>query len=142
MRPPRDRFRGGERADGGFTLLELMVSVTLALALTSMAMVAFFNIRKLVSRAESRLAMHASAQTIYNALYRSFSGMQQTCAFVVYSHTNTVPLTVPPTPPDDEVTLVFMHGKEDTQDWQYGTESYAGQGYKADDQDLPCRRLA
>ncbi len=116
----------GER---GVTLLELMVSITLALALTTMAMVAFFSIRKLVSRAESKLAMHASTQTIYHALHKTMAGLQQTCAFVVYSKANTEVDTSKP--PNDEISIVFMRGKEDTQDFQYFTESYAGQSYKA-----------
>jgi type II secretory pathway component PulJ len=112
----------------GFTLVEVIISVALAMLLTTMAMVAFFNIRRLVTRAETRLSMHASAQTLYTAMFRSFNSLQQTCAFVATGTANSAAAGATPT---DQVSIVFMRGKEDTQDFQYNTNSYAGQGYKS-----------
>jgi type II secretory pathway pseudopilin PulG len=126
----RDGFTGEapRRQETGFTLVEVIISVALAMLLTTMAMVAFFNIRRLVARAETRLTMHASAQTLYTAMFRSFNSLQQTCAFVVSSSANTAAAGATP---NDQLTVVFMRGKEDTQDFQYNTNSYAGQGYKS-----------
>ncbi len=116
------------RGNDGFTLIEVVMSVALAMLLTSMAVVAFFNIRRLVNRAEVRLSMHASAQTTYNKMLRSFNSLQQTCAFVVYSTANSAPAGATP---NDRVTLLFMRGKEDTFDFEYGSSAYFGQSYKS-----------
>jgi prepilin-type N-terminal cleavage/methylation domain-containing protein len=102
-----------------FTLLELMVSITIASLMATLAMTAFLQVRSLVNRAESRIAMHAAAQTIYAALHRSFSSAAPGCAMVLSStQVTTDPVTGKATGGD--VTLVFMHAKEDTNDWEWG----------------------
>jgi len=105
-----------------FTLIELMISVTLAMTMSTMALLAFFKVRNLVTRAESRLAMHYNAQILFTTLRRKLSSTMQHCAIVTES-TATTPNAIPAT---GTVILVFMHGKEDTDDfnWQGGAFPY------------------
>jgi type II secretory pathway pseudopilin PulG len=116
--PAAARPSGEDSGDDGYTLIELLVSITIATAMCALAMSAFLQIRNMVNRAESRIAMHAAAQSLYGALHRSLSSAAPGCAVVLYSTpVVTDPLTGIPTGGD--VTLIFMHGKEDTEDFYW-----------------------
>ena len=91
-----------DRAERGFTLIELMVCTALAMLMAGVAISAFVQTRKLVERSEARLAIYTSAQRLYTHLNRTFASVQQTCALVVRS-TSGSPGTV---------QLVFMRAKE------------------------------
>ncbi len=93
------------RSACGFTLIELMVSMAIAMALASLAVVAFVQIRSVVRRAEARMALYDSAQAIYVRMNQSFGALMQHCAFIGQSDSTGV-------------RLIFMRGKEDAFDWQ------------------------
>lgn len=93
----------------GFTLLELMISTALAMLMAGLSISAFIQTRKMVQRAEARLAMYASAQRLHTYLNRTLSSVQQSCVFVGFSTaaTRSGDATDP-----GVVKLVFMRGKE------------------------------
>ena len=98
-----------KRADG-FTLIELLVSTALASLLTAVCITAFQQGRANIERSEARVRMHANAQGLYSYMERSMSSLMQDCAVVTASTQSTGPGT-------GDVTLVFMKGKEDENDW-------------------------
>jgi hypothetical protein len=65
---------------------------------------------------------------VYNKMLRSFNCLQHTCAMVLYSTANSAAAGATP---NDRVSLVFMRGKEDLFDFQFGSEAYFGQSYKS-----------
>lgn len=67
------------------TLVELLVSVTLAMFLMSVAWTMFSQVQRLVKRTQARLHLHASAKTIYESLRRDLTAMQQSCSFWLLS---------------------------------------------------------
>jgi type II secretory pathway pseudopilin PulG len=88
-----------------FSLIELMISTALALAMLSLATTAFFRFRAISERAETRLAIHTSAQRLYTQLQRTFACVQPSCAFVVRTTAGS------------EIRLVFMRAKEHNWDF-------------------------
>ncbi len=100
----------------GFTLIELLVSTALASLLTAVCITAFQQGRANIERSESRVRMYATAQVFYANLQHSLSSLMQDCAVVTASTQATGPGT-------GDVTLVFMHGKEDQYDWIWTNQS-------------------
>lgn len=72
----------GIKAIVAFSLIEILISTTLALTLASLAIGAFYRVTNMVRSSQARLAMHASAQLLFNQLHRDLSATQSTCAFV------------------------------------------------------------
>ena len=104
------------RARRGFTLIEILISSALALALAGLCVEGFLGVRRAIDRAEARIAMHAAAQTLYTALRNAVSGIQQSCAVVVRTTQSTGA-----NPEPGAVSILFMRAKEDTDDfaaWQ------------------------
>lgn len=98
-----------------FTLIELMISTAIAMLIAGLVTTTFLETRKAINRAEARLAMHAQAQTIFHALHRSFTSLQQTCAMVALSR------QAGGSPEAGQVDLIFMRAKENRNDfWQEG----------------------
>jgi hypothetical protein len=118
--PERASARGLRPAPGprhprgsfAFTLIELLVSTALASLLTAVCISAFQQGRANIERAESRVRMHANAQTLYAFMEHSLSSLMQDTAIVTASTQSTGPGT-------GDVTLLFMHGKEDELDWMW-----------------------
>lgn len=97
------------RRDAGFTLLELMISSALALLMAGLSISAFIQTRKMVQRAEARLAMYASAQRLHTYLNRTLASLQQSCVVVGFS---TVATRSGDATDPGMLKLVFMRGKE------------------------------
>lgn len=98
-----------------FTLLELLISTAIAMLVAGLVTTAFLQTRKVINRAEARLAMHAHAQVIFQAMYNSFASLQQTCAMVALSK------QAGGSPEEGQVDLIFMRAKESRNDfWQEG----------------------
>jgi hypothetical protein len=104
----------------GFTLIELMISVTLAMLMSTMAILAFFKIHNLVTRSESRVAMHSDAEIIFSSLRRQLASTMQHCALVVRSTAATTGAY----PATGKVALIFMHGKEDSDNFEQFDSSF------------------
>lgn len=98
----------------GFSLIEVLISSALAMAMAALAVQAFLQIRKAIDRAEARIAMHASAQSIYIALRNSLASAQQSCAVVAIATQSdgTGKATDP-----GELSLTFMRAKENAEDY-------------------------
>lgn len=93
-----------------------MISSTIALAMAGLAVMALLQIRSAVNRAEARLAMHDSVRSIYVHMQSVFAAVQQSCALVTSSTAKNSGVN----PDPGEVTLIFMHGKESSEDWRWG----------------------
>jgi len=94
----------------GFTMIELLVSIALATVLTAVCISAFQQGVANIKRTEAKVRMHANAQTVYAYMEHSLSSLMQDTAIVTASTQSTGPGT-------GDVTLIFMHGKEDETDW-------------------------
>lgn len=102
----------------GFTLIELMISVGLVMAMATVAMTAFLHIRKTVARAEARTAMHASAQRLYTFLQRTLSSIQPGCALV----TTVIQRNPSASTDPGSIRLIYMRGKEQLE--EFGSNPY------------------
>jgi prepilin-type N-terminal cleavage/methylation domain-containing protein len=114
------------RARRGFTLIEVLVSVTLCTTMSVMCIISYQRMSAVIHRAEVRVARHSDAQTIFGNLHRSLSSMEQHCAFVVSSIAASAPGVVPAT---GVVSVTFMRGKENNEDWQWALQN---QPYNSD----------
>ena len=104
------------KRSAGFTLIELLVSTALASLLTAVCITAFQQGRANIQRSESRVRMHANAQGLYMYMQRSISSLMQDCALVTSTTKSSGPGT-------GDVTLVFMKGKEDENDWLWEAQT-------------------
>lgn len=68
-----------------FTLVELLVSTSLAMVLATIATTSFFQFSRMVGRAEMRQAMYSTAQHFAASADRSLSSLQQSCAVAMVS---------------------------------------------------------
>jgi prepilin-type N-terminal cleavage/methylation domain-containing protein len=100
----------------GFTLIELLVSTALASLLTAVCITAFQQGRANIERSEARVRMHANAQGLYMYMQRSVSSLMQDCALVSSTTKSSGPGT-------GDITLVFMKGKEDENDWLWQAQT-------------------
>ena len=64
-----------------FTLVEVLVSVTIAMAVSAMAVAAFRQFTILQTRIQARIAMHQSAMHIVDVLSADITSMHQGAAF-------------------------------------------------------------
>jgi prepilin-type N-terminal cleavage/methylation domain-containing protein len=106
------------RAPGGFTLLELMISTAIAVAIATMMSTAFFQTRTAITRAQARLALADEARAIYMALAASITSAQQSCAVVAIA----VQRNGAAAPDPGTVSLIFMRGNDDKDN--FGATSY------------------
>lgn len=93
----------------GFTLLELLVSTTLAMFIAASVATAFFQTRAIITRVETQLHLAEEARVIYQTLETSFASMQQSCAMVTLSTASDGSGATDP----GTVALIFMRGNED-----------------------------
>lgn len=97
-----------------FTLIELLISTSLAMLLAAVAITAFYQVRQAAARAEANLAMCDSAKTIYIHMHTAMTAIQQSCALAAYAAERSPAGSVPET---GEIKLLFMRGKEDSSDF-------------------------
>ncbi len=67
-------------ARAALTLVELLTSVSIALALCVLATVSFLQVRALLERMHTRLEMHNSARFVYQSLSEGLGSLQQDAA--------------------------------------------------------------
>ncbi len=103
-----------------FTLIELLISLAIGLLLVSVAFAGFRQVRKTVERTSARLDMHQRAAVVYRGLRADLSVAMPDCAMFIRSIIDD-----PVTPDLDEtaVELVFMRGKIDIDNWNWGNQS-------------------
>jgi hypothetical protein len=94
----------------GLTLIELLMSVAIGLALSTLATVCFLQARGALARAHSRLEMHNSARLVYQNFADKFSALEQDGA--LYLETTADGGTGA-----GKVDLVFLKGKVDDRDF-------------------------
>lgn len=105
---------------GAFTLIEVLISTSLCLVIASAAASCYFKVVSLVRRTEARVAMHADAQSVYGSLHRVFCATEQHCAMVFQSTQSDGSGSA--TDPGSW-RVIFMHGKENNEDWQWANQS-------------------
>lgn len=108
------RGEGPSAGHCGFTLIELMVSTSLAMALATIATTSFYQFSKMVGRAEARLAMVAAAQHTFALFDRSMSSLQQTGAFVAHADGG------------GHIVLCFLRAKDEAFDFERPSGNGAG----------------
>lgn len=104
----------------GFTIIEVLISVTVAMTLAVLATTAFFRLDKLVRRTEARLDMHNSVRFLQRTASEDVSAMINGCAVFLTTRASTAAAGEPP---NASVSLVFMRGRMDPQDFPL-TEEY------------------
>jgi hypothetical protein len=118
MRPaPTSRSAAGASARvgtarQGLTLLEILVSTTLALIMASLCVGAYLQSRAAILAAEVRLTMNDRAQALYHALYRDCQSVMPQCAMVVQMSPGGI-------------SWICMRGKEDSYDYNPAQNTYA-----------------
>jgi Tfp pilus assembly protein PilE len=95
------------RSRPGFTMVEVLVAVSLSMLMVSVAWTLFSQTQRVAKRTQARLQLHASAKTIYESLRRDLLAMQQSCAFWLVSQAT-------PT----SIDLVFMTAAMDEAGYQ------------------------
>jgi type II secretory pathway pseudopilin PulG len=103
----------------GFTLIEVLISLVLCMTLTVLATTAFFQVEKLVRRTESRLEMHNSLRFLQRTASEDISALINGSAVFLTSTTSTA---ASGDPANAVVSLVFMRGRMDPQDFPMGEE--------------------
>jgi type II secretory pathway pseudopilin PulG len=97
-----------------FTLIELLLAVSLAMLLVTITVSATLQIRKTLDRNVVRLAMHQRSGLLADQLTQRLSALQQQGALVVeWSNTGTAGT------PDPRLRLLFLRGVFDQNDWNY-----------------------
>jgi hypothetical protein len=91
-------------SDGGFSLIEVLVSTAIAMAMTTLAVVVYLQMRQIMGRYEALTTMNDQAQALYSALYRDFQAAMPSCGFCVLTSAGSV-------------DLIMMRGKEDSYDF-------------------------
>jgi prepilin-type N-terminal cleavage/methylation domain-containing protein len=102
----------------GFTLIEVLVSITICLALCGLATSIFFQVRAIMRRTEARLELHNTARFLFESMRRDLMAMEQAGAFYI----ETTADAHPELPPGDsghtgEIRLTFLRGRLDNQDF-------------------------
>ncbi len=98
---------GIRRPRPGFTMVEVLVAVSLSMLMVSVAWTLFSQTQRVAKRTQARLQLHASAKTIYESLRRDLLAMQQSCALWLESKAS-------PT----SIDLVFMTAPMDEAGYQ------------------------
>lgn len=95
--------------DRGFTLVEVMVSVAICMALSGLGIVMFRRLQLFVVRTESRIAMHRTAQSVFESMSIDTAMLMNAGAVFLESHGNAGgPGTL---------RLVFLRSKMDDYDF-------------------------
>jgi prepilin-type N-terminal cleavage/methylation domain-containing protein len=102
----------------GFTLIEVMVSITICLVLCGLATSIFFQVRAIMRRTQARLELHNHARFLFEAMRRDLMALEQEGACYIESTADAHPEL----PPGDnrhtgEVRLTFLRGRVDNQDY-------------------------
>ncbi len=105
----------------GFTLIEILIGISLAMLLIGTATTAFVQMRTMASRVEARMALNRRAETLYLQLDQRLSVAQQHCAFVVDGRSADVEGTVKPV-----LRLLFMRASEDQNNWNWSAQNWDG----------------
>jgi Tfp pilus assembly protein PilE len=100
------RPSAANRASQGLTLIELMTSVTIALALSVLATVCFLQVRAVLQRMRVRLEMHNSARFLYQTFAEQMAALQQDGAMWVETTQDGGSGT-------GTVSITFLKGKTD-----------------------------
>ena len=102
-----------------FTLIELLISLTIGLLLVSVAFAGFRQVRKTIDRSTARLDMHQRAAVVYRGMRADLSAQMPNCAMFVRSIIDD-PLT--PIIEGPAVEMVFMRGKIDIDNWNWSAQ--------------------
>jgi hypothetical protein len=94
----------------GLSLIELLTSVSIALAISVVATVTFIQVRTILLRMQVRLDMHDSARFIFQAMSDRFAAMQQHGACWIETTQNDGS-------GDGQVTFTYLEGKADEHDF-------------------------
>ena len=103
-----------------FTLIEVLISLAVAVTLTVLATTSFFQVQKLVRRAELRLDMHNSMRYLQATASEDVSDLLNGCAVFLTAKASTA---APGEKPNATVSLVFVRGRQSPQDFPL-TEQY------------------
>lgn len=95
----------------GFTLIEVLISVALAVMMVTMAAVALLQFERLVRRTEARLEMHNAMRYLQATAVEDSAAMIHGCALFLSSPTSFNGTPVPGT------SLIFMRGRLHPQDF-------------------------
>lgn len=97
-----------------FTLIELLLAVSLAMLLVTITISATVQVRKTLERNTVRLAMHQRSGLLADQLTQRFTAMEQHGALVVeWSNAGTAGN------PDPRLRLLMLRGVFDQNDWNY-----------------------
>ena len=98
----------------GFTLIEVMISVSISLLLVVLATTAFLRLERLVRRTQARLDMHGSMRFVHANLGQDLTACINGSAMFLTARPSAAAAG---DPPDARVCLVFMRGRLDPQDF-------------------------
>lgn len=105
----------------GFTLIEVLVSLTLMAFLMTTATYAFTQVKAMTARIQARQAMHNSARLVYERLRTEIDAMHQGSAFFLRSGGG-----------GGDVELVFLSGRYDLRDFSARPEYESSEAYTVD----------
>jgi type II secretory pathway pseudopilin PulG len=88
----------------GFTLIEIMVSLSIAMILVTVVTSAMVTTRRMVQRGQALLEMHQRSGLLFMQLQARIGMMQQHGALVAFAN-------------NSQVGLLWLRGKEDYNDW-------------------------
>lgn len=97
----------------GFTLIEILVSVSLSLILVGAAVTAFVQLRKMTQRVTVRMDLITRAETLFNQFNPRLTTVLQHAAFIIDTQPTSPAGAAIPT-----LRLVYMRGKESQNDWE------------------------
>jgi type II secretory pathway pseudopilin PulG len=100
----RASWFGRPAAGGAFTLIEILVSLSIAMILLTVVTSAMYTTRRLIQRGQARLEMHQRSGLLFMQLQARIGMMQQHGALVAFSN-------------NDQVGMLWLRGKEDYNDW-------------------------
>ncbi|MBN8525219.1 MAG: prepilin-type N-terminal cleavage/methylation domain-containing protein [Planctomycetes bacterium] len=94
----------------GFTLIEVMMAVAIAMAMVALASGVVFQIRKMSDRASARLAMSRSSALVHGQLAQRIAAAAPGQAMVLEWRAG-------------RMRLLFMRGVVDVNDWEYSRDA-------------------
>ena len=106
------------RSARAFTLIEVLVAVTIAMMLMAVITGILFQVRKMSARTEARLVMHERAALVHAQLMRRVTAANQSCGLVMEWD-------------GGYMRLLFMRGVLDNNDWNNVSDSISN-GVNAD----------
>jgi len=100
----------------GFTLIEVMSSIAIALFVVGIAYTAFQQCRKLIVRTQARLDMHYRSRFLFERLRADCTSATPNCAMFVQTtaRSGSVP---------GSIALVFGRSVVDDDNWEWGRQS-------------------